>query len=43
MVFYIGKLLRLVELDECICSKIGDELKVEDIDPELKGSYFRNP
>jgi hypothetical protein len=29
---------RLVELDEGIRSKIGDDLKEEDIDPELRGS-----
>jgi hypothetical protein len=30
--------LRLVDLDECISSEIGDGLKAEDIDPELMDS-----
>jgi hypothetical protein len=30
--------IRLVDLDEGICSKIGDHLKEEDINPELRGS-----
>ncbi len=35
--------LRLVELDEGIQSKIGDALKVEDIDPERMGSMPEIP
>ena len=35
--------LRLVDLDEGIQSKIGDELKFEDIDPELMGSMPEIP
>ena len=44
MAFYIRKPLWLVELGESICSKVGDELKVENINPaELKGSMIEIP
>ena len=35
--------LQLAELDECICSKIGDGLKVGDIDQHLRGSMPEFP
>jgi hypothetical protein len=35
--------LRLVDLVECISSKIGDGLKAEDIDPELMDSMPKIP
>ena len=35
--------LRLVDLDKCISSKIGDGLKAEDIDPELMDSMPEIP
>ena len=35
--------LRLVDLDKGIQSKIGNDLKVEDIDPELLGSMPEIP